>query len=153
MTVQPAFSSALREAGIGPVPITAGSTPVVAQDTTLASGFRPRFSASSAVISTTAAAPSLMPDALPAVTEPSLEKAGFSLAMASTVAPWRGYSSWSTTTSPLRVFTVTGTISSLKRPSFWAASALFCDAVANWSCSSRVSCHLPATFSAVVPMW
>ena len=29
-TFQPAFSSALREAGIGPVPMIAGSTPAVA---------------------------------------------------------------------------------------------------------------------------
>ena len=41
-----------------------------------ASGSMPRFSASSAVISTVAAAPSLRPEALPAVTVPSLEKAG-----------------------------------------------------------------------------
>jgi hypothetical protein len=32
-TFQPAFSSALREAGIGPVPMICGSTPAVAQDT------------------------------------------------------------------------------------------------------------------------
>ena len=82
---------------------------------------------------TTAPAPSLMPEALAAVTVPSLSKAGFSFCIASMVAPWRIYSSWSTTTSPLRVFTVYGTISSLKRPAFCAASALFCEASANWS--------------------
>ena len=71
-----------------------------------ASGSMPRFSASSAVISSTAAAPSLMPEALAAVTEPSLVKAGRSFCMASSVAPWRMYSSWSTTVSPLRVLTV-----------------------------------------------
>jgi hypothetical protein len=54
--------------------------------------------------------------------------------------------------SPLRVAIVTGVISSLKRPSFWAASALFWEATANVSCSSRVNCHWRATFSAVVPM-
>ena len=78
-TFQPAFSSALREAGIGPVPMTAGSTPAVAQEAMRASGVRPRFSASLALISTSAAAPSLRPDALPAVTVPSFENAGFSL--------------------------------------------------------------------------
>src|SRR4030042_46403 len=36
---------------------------------------------------------------------------------------------------------VTGTISSLNLPAFLAASALFCEAVANLSCSSRVICH------------
>jgi hypothetical protein len=93
-----------------------------------------------------------MPDALPAVTVPSFEKAGLSFARDSTVVPARIYSSWSTTMSPLRLEIVTGVISSLKRPSFWAASALFWEAVANWSCSSRVSCQRWATFSAVVPM-
>ncbi len=81
--VQPALASALREAGIGPVPMMAGSTPAVAQEAMRAIGVRPRFAASAAVISTTAAAPSLMPDALPAVTVPSLLKAARSLASAS----------------------------------------------------------------------
>ena len=48
-----------------------------------ASGVMPRFLASSSVISTTAAAPSLMPLALAAVTVPSLSKAGRSLAIES----------------------------------------------------------------------
>jgi hypothetical protein len=39
---QPAFLSALRDAGIGPVPMMAGSTPAVAQETMRASGSRPR---------------------------------------------------------------------------------------------------------------
>src|SRR6185312_2760655 len=64
---QPAFSSALRDAGIGPEPITFGSTPTDAHDLIVASGVRPRAFASFAVISTTAAAPSLMPEALAAV--------------------------------------------------------------------------------------
>jgi hypothetical protein len=90
---------------------------------------------------------------LPAVTEPSLAKAGRSLAIASIVAPWRMYSSCSTTVSPFRVLTVKGTISSAKRPAFCAASALFCEATANSSCWSRPICHCWATFSAVLPMW
>src|SRR5258707_13023413 len=64
---QPAFSSALREAGIGPEPITLGSTPACAQDLIVASGVSPRFLASLALISTSAAAPSLMPEAFAAV--------------------------------------------------------------------------------------
>src|SRR5690348_7368442 len=151
-TVQPAFLSAACEAVTGPMPMIAGSTPVVAHDTIFASGLIPRFFASSALISTSAAAPSLMPEALPAVTEPSLLKAGRSLASVSAVVPWRGNSSVSTTTSPLRVFTVTGTISSLKRPRFCAASALFCDEAAKASCSARVIWYFCATFSAVLPM-
>ena len=82
-TVQPAFSSAFFEAGMGPVPMISGSTPALAQETIRARGSIPRFLASSAVIRTMAAAPSLRPEALPAVTDPSLLKAGFSPAMAS----------------------------------------------------------------------
>ena len=52
-------------------------------------------------------------DALPAVTVPVLEKAGRSFASTSAVVSGFGYSSVSTTVSPLRVFTVTGAISSL----------------------------------------
>jgi len=83
LTVQPAFASALREAGIGPVPMIAGSTPAVAHEAIRAIGVMPRFFASAAVITTRAAAPSLMPEALPAVTVPSFEKAARSLASAS----------------------------------------------------------------------
>ena len=81
----------------------AGSTPAVAQETIRASGVRPRAVASSALIRTSAAAPSLMPEALPAVTVPSFENAGFSLASPSSVVPARIYSSASTAMSPLRV--------------------------------------------------
>ena len=42
-TFQPAFLSAAREAGIGPVPMIAGSTPACAHDTMRASGVLPRF--------------------------------------------------------------------------------------------------------------
>jgi hypothetical protein len=62
------------------------------------------------------------------------------------------YSSSATTVSPLRVLMTTGAISSLNLPAFLAASALFCEATAKRSCSSRVICHWRATFSAVVPM-
>ena len=80
----------------------AGSTPACAHDTMRASGVLPSLAASEAFISTTAAAPSLMPEALAAVTEPSLSKAGRSLAIESRVTPAFGYSSVSTTVSPLR---------------------------------------------------
>src|SRR5688572_18541112 len=74
--LQPAFFSAAREAGMGPVPMIFGSTPALAQDAIRARGLMLRFSASLALISTNAAAPSLRPEALAAVTEPSLAKAG-----------------------------------------------------------------------------
>src|ERR1700758_4365650 len=65
---QPAFFNAAREAGIGPVPMMEGSTPACAHDTIRANGVLPSLAASLALISTKAAAPSLMPDALAAVT-------------------------------------------------------------------------------------
>jgi hypothetical protein len=55
-----------------------------------------------------------MPEALPAVTVPALSKAGFILARLSMVVPALMCSSVSNTTSPLRVFSVIGTICSLK---------------------------------------
>lgn len=54
--VQPAFSSAFLVAVTGPMPMIEGSTPVDAQLFTLASTLEPRFAASSADISTSAAA-------------------------------------------------------------------------------------------------
>ncbi len=136
--LQPAFFSAAREAGIGPVPMILGSTPAWPHETIRPSTFLPSLAACFAVISTTAAAPSLIPEALPAVTVPSFSNAGLSLAIESSVAPWRGYSSVSTTMSPLRDLMVTGTISSLNLPAFCAASALFCEPTANSSCCERV---------------
>ena len=41
---QPAFCTASRLAGIGPVPMIFGSTPCVAQDTIRANGVRPLLS-------------------------------------------------------------------------------------------------------------
>ncbi len=75
-TVQPAFFNASRVAGIGPVPMIAGSTPAVAQEAMRARGVSPRRPASASRISTSAAAPSFRPEALAAVTVPSLENAG-----------------------------------------------------------------------------
>ncbi|OIQ99558.1 hypothetical protein GALL_183070 [mine drainage metagenome] len=119
----------------------------------VASGFRPSAAARLADITTTAAAPSFSPDALPAVTVPALSKAGLSPARLSAVAPWRTNSSVAKATgSPFLCGNGTGTISSAKRPAFCAASALFWLAAAKASCISRVTPYFFATFSAVVPM-
>ena len=93
-----------------------------------------------------------MPDALPAVTVPSLAKAGFSSPSASTVVPARMNSSVSNTVVLLREAMVTGAISARKRPARCAASAFCCEAAANSSCSRREMSYFFATFSAVVPM-
>src|SRR6185436_7738341 len=90
---QPARDRQRLEAGTGPMPMYLGSTPAEANDLMRAIGLRPSSFAFFADVRTTAAAPSLRPEALPAVTEPFLSNAGLRLFIASSVAPWRGYSS------------------------------------------------------------
>eukprot|EP01137_Pigoraptor_chileana_P026917 Opistho-2@8884 len=94
--------TAKRVAGMGPVPMMDGSTPACAHATMHPSEARPRRAASSADMSTTAAAPSLIPLALPGVTVPlpSVMKQGRSFCIVWTVLPLRGYSSVSTVTLP-----------------------------------------------------
>ena len=82
--------------------MTAGSTPATAVDTTRAIGRSPSARARSASTSSTADAPSLMPELLPAVTEPpSVRNAGRSFASASRLVSARGCSSRATTTGRL----------------------------------------------------
>ena len=81
----PAFCSAICDAGTGPRPITLGSTPAYPQLTILPSGTRLRLRASSSDIITSAAAPSTIPLAFPAVTVPFFPKAGFNFASPSIV--------------------------------------------------------------------
>jgi hypothetical protein len=88
----------------------------------------------------TAAAPSEIWEAEPAVTVPSAANAGRSFARLWAVVSGRTPSSSLTTRgSPLRCGTSTLTISSSNRPFFPAAVARWCDIAANSSCSSRVS--------------
>jgi hypothetical protein len=110
-------------------------------------------SATSASHSTTAAAASLIPAALPAVTEPFLSNTGRSLAMASTEASARMCSSVSNTVVPFRDLSSMGRICSLNQPSAVALAARWWLWTASASWSSREMPHLPATFSAVTPMW
>src|SRR5258707_1258468 len=70
LRARPARSSAFCEAGTGPSPITRGSTPATAAETMRAIGFAPDFSTIASVPMISAAAPSLIPEALPAVTGP-----------------------------------------------------------------------------------
>lgn len=69
------------------------------------------------------AAPSLIPDALPAVTVPSFLNAGFILPSVSIVVPGFTCSSVSNLTSPFFVCSTMGTICELKRPSAIAGAA------------------------------
>ncbi len=67
-TARPRRSMSLRTAGTGPTPITRGATPALAMRSTLPRGVRPCFFTASADARISAAAPSLTPEALPAVT-------------------------------------------------------------------------------------
>ena len=93
-----------------------------------------------------------MPDALPAVTEPSLLKAGRRLASVSRVVSGLGCSSRDAVNG-LRPPTSTSTISSAKAACASAVAARRCDSTANSSCCPRETPYLAATFSAVTPMW
>ncbi len=88
----------------------------------MASGVRPRRSASDPRISTSAAAPSEIEEELAAVTVPPSRKAGFSVGILSGRA-FSGCSSVSITVSPPRVFSVTGAISPANLPPWIAALA------------------------------
>ena len=104
-----------------------------------ASGVTPSSSAFARLIMITAAAPSEICDALPAVIVPSLENAGRRPPSDSGVVPGRTPSSVSTMTgSPLRCGIETGVISSAKRPSFCAAAARSWLFAASSSCCARV---------------
>ena len=139
-------------AGIGPIPMTDGSTPATEVATIRASGFRPSARARPASMMSSAAAPSLMPDAFPAVTLPPSVNAGRNFARLAASVSGRGCSSLSTSSaSPFRCAMRTGTISSACTPLFAAAAARRCDSSANASCSSRETFHVDATRSAVSP--
>ena len=131
------------------MPMMRGATPAVAMPTTRARGTRPWRDAARSLARTSAQAPSLTPEALPAVTVPSGRTTPFSLASASRLVS-RGCSSLATTTgSPFFCAIVTGTISPSKKPAFCAATAFCCEASAIRSCASRSILKSVATFSAV----
>jgi hypothetical protein len=104
--------------------------------------------------STSAEAPSLVCEELPAVTEPDTWKAGASFPRASRDVSRRGPSSVSNGTSrdsgtpPVgdapTLRTVTGTISPANRPASMAAIARSCERSANASCASRETCEARA---------
>ena len=129
-----------------------GSTPQTPPETMRAIGVSPAFLAASADATTTAAAPSLMPDALPAVTVPFFSNRATSFCKISSVVSARMCSSLSTVISPFFVFTVTGTISSLNRHDSRAFAASMWLRYANSSAASRVMPYLRPRFSAVFAM-
>jgi len=101
-----------------------GSIPEAALLIKRAIGLRPKAWAFSALITNIAAAPSLSPEELPAVTVPLGLKAGLRRLRASKLVSRLGRSSWETTTgSPFRWGTLTGKISSPNLPLSCAATA------------------------------
>ncbi len=126
-----------------------GDRPVTPVDTTRASGVRPSSRAFVSDMITTAAAPSLSGQQLPAVIRPSGRKTGFSPDTPSSVTPARGPSSFDTTVPS---GSVTGVMSLAQKPSAMAFSARFCDRTPNSSISSRVTPLSRARFSAVWPI-
>ncbi|MNP20096.1 hypothetical protein D3C76_1126570 [compost metagenome] len=148
-----ATSSTLRVAGTGPMPMIRGSTPAVAMATTRPRAVRPWRLATSGLASNSAQAPSLTPEALPAVMLPPSRNGVPSLASCSRVVSPRGCSSCSTTlVGPLRWGISTATISLARRPLAWAAAARcwLRRAKASWSAREMLNCS--ATFSAVSGM-
>ena len=133
------------------MPITRGGTPVHTIEVTRASGVRPYRSTARSDATSSAAAPSLTPEEFPAVMLPP-GNSGRSLPSASSEVS-RGCSSRSTSTgSPLRDGTATGTISRASRPPATALAVRSCDRSANASWSSRAIPCSSATCWAVCGM-
>ena len=126
-----------------------GSTPVTADATIRARGFRPSSRARSSLITSTAAAPSFSGHALPAVTLPPGTKTGSSADSFSNVDDARGPSSIVTTVPSSFVY---GVSSRSKKPDPCAATARSCERCAKRSMSSRETSQRSATFSAVSPI-
>ena len=125
-SVSPAFSSTLRTAGTGPMPMTRGSTPTMAWATMRAIGLTPSSFTFSPLISSRAAPASLRPHELPAVTLPLplVRNTGLSLARPSMVVALGCSSVSNTMGSFFRWGITTGTISSLNTPAATASAAL-----------------------------
>ena len=137
----------MRVAGIGPSSIFTGSQPTVVWSTIRARGVRPSSAAFSADISSTAAAPSEICEAFPAVIFPSSLNADFNCESDSRLVSGRMPWSVRNVSSP----TVIGTISRSKRPSSVARLASVCERTASSSSSEREISHWSAIISAPSP--
>ena len=137
-------------ASTGPSPMISGLRPETPLATMRASGVMPSSRALVSLITTTAAAPSLSGQALPAVMVPPSRKTGLSPASPSRVVPGRGPSSLVTTVAvggghrddlPLEEAGLLG-----------GHGPVSGTGAANSSCSWRLTFLYSATFSAVWPM-
>ena len=126
-----------------------GLSPETPDETIRASGVTPSSRALASLITTTAAAPSLSGQELPAVTVPPSRKAGASEESFSSDVSGRGPSSRDTTVPSGRV---TGMISRSKNPLRWDSTASSWLRSANSSISVRETRSHSATFSAVWPI-
>ena len=115
-SARPAAPGACGSPAPGPRPMVRGGTPALAIPVTRASGSRPKRAAAASEARRSAPAPSLMPEAFPAVIVVPGPRRGFRRARSSRVVPGRGCSSRSTTRASLPAFTGTGTISSASQP-------------------------------------
>ena len=134
--VQPVFASSFCMAPTGAVGNSAGACAWVWWPTMRAIGARPSVSACEARISTSAAAPSEIDEALAGVTVPSLRKAGFR----SESCRRSGERTFVLVDDDIALFplTVTGVISQSKLPSLLAAFERVVRRIANSSCAARV---------------
>ncbi len=128
-----------------------GSSPASANCTMRARGVRPSRAAASSLVTSTAAAPSLICDEFPAVTNPSGLNAGLSVASRSRVVSGRMPSSAVIGRDFPSTTIGTGTSSRSKRASAVARAARCCDSSANASSCSRVKPHFSAMSSAEIP--
>ena len=148
---RPALCNAFFVAGTGPMPMIAGSTPATAMLTIFAIGFKPYFLTAASEASNIAAAPSLIPLLLPAVTVPSFINAGLSVASFSQkMIPWV-FIFFKHRSFPFPAVHGTGMISSLNFPALSAASYFAWLFTANSSCASRLIlpllCHILGRFA------
>ncbi len=140
-------------ASVGARPVRTGSTPTEPHPRMRASGVRPCAAAYSSLVSTTAAAPSFSPAALPAVTVPPSSSgcSRGSAASRSIDVSARGCSSVSKTrVPPLPSGTSTGTICSLNQPSAIDCDARWCECSAHSSDAARLMPASRAVFSPTV---
>ena len=159
-TVSPARASAAGMASTGPSPITSGATPLTEKATKRASGLTPARFRKASETTSTAAAPSVICEELPAVTLPSTLKAGRSAPSPAAVVSRRTPSSARTTSARFTSVpsfratdsTSTGTSSASNRPASCAAAARRWLSAAKASWSARPTWCRSATSSAVMPM-
>ena len=151
--LRPAMRSAFSVDGIGPTPITSGSTPTKPNDTRRMPTGRPSSRAVSSATSSAAVAPSFRPAALPAVTLPCGRNGVFRPASFS-IEVSRGASSTLARPQPASGSrTATGTRSPWSLPLAYAFAVFCCDASANASVRSLVMCGTRSCrFSAVEPI-